>query len=351
MIAAPQSKPARIGSSAHSSQADSSDWNRISREGLSLLALCLLLWVLFYSLWRLFPEMTPGSLRVYDAKLAALKEPGFLATPARCKVLVVGLSYTMAGFEPILFDGLGSNKCSSFNLGLPVTIFGRRIYQLDQILDIVEKSGNIPTHVLVTWRDPYPRVEGQTKHSIWNWITPKCDSAQVMQALFPFKQIGRDGPVFFARAFSHGGPAVFGQACDNEVSKMLHNRGYYFMKSDSIYANDELPPDFYARGDSPDQPLARDVKLWEQFVSGLKKRPNGPRILLVPNYYRENKCAPAPSNEPLRDALGKYGVEVIGPDYWKYPNYMFSDAAHLNPTGADVYTKELWNLLKDRLGN
>ena len=43
------------------------------------------------------------------------------------------------------------------------------------------------------------------------------------------------------------------------------------------------------------------------------------------------------------------GVQVIGPDYWQYPNRMFSDPAHLNPHGAEIYTRDLWNLVKREL--
>jgi hypothetical protein len=270
---------------------------------------------------------------------------------AQRRVLVVGHSYTMTGFEPLLFDKLGSNVCSAFNLGLPVTLFGRRIYSLDETLDMLERSGNAPTHVLVTWRDPWPPAESRPKPSLWNWITPKFDSAAAMQRLFPFKQIGRDGLIFLARSCAHGGPAVFREASNNEVSKMLHNRGYYFMKSDSIFPSDELPANFCARSDSPNIGMGRDIKVWEQFVSGLKRRTNGPRILLVPNYYRANSCAPALSNAELREVLGRYGIEVVGPDYFQYPNQMFSDAAHLNPKGANGYTEDLWDLLRDHLGN
>lgn len=308
-------------------------------------------WLVFYRVWKACPQITPGSLRVYDEKLSTVQKSDLFPAEAQRRVLVVGHSYTMTGFEPLLFDKLGSNVCSAFNLGLPVTLFGRRIYSLDETLDMLERSGNAPTHVLVTWRDPWPPAESRPKPSLWNWITPKFDSAAAMQRLFPFKQIGRDGLIFLARSCAHGGPAVFREASNNEVSKMLHNRGYYFMKSDSIFPSDELPANFCARSDSPNIGMGRDIKVWEQFVSGLKRRTNGPRILLVPNYYRANSCAPALSNAELREVLGRYGIEVVGPDYFQYPNQMFSDAAHLNPKGANGYTEDLWDLLRDHLGN
>lgn len=338
------------GLSSSCAEQDESEVMLLLRRAVLLGFILLACWLGCCWVWRAFPEIVPGSLRVYDEKLSTIQRAALFPMDAQRRILVVGHSYTMAGFEPLVFDRLGSNDCSAFNLGLPVTVFGRRIYKLDEILDMLQKSGNVPTHVLVTWRAPWPPDLSQPKPTAWTWITPKYDSSVAMQKLFPFKQLGRDGLIFLARSCSHGGPSAFGQACNNEVSKMLHNRGYYFMKSDSIYPNDELPVGFCARDDSPNLSMGRDLREWEEFISSMKTRANGPRILLVPNYYRENSCAPAPDNEPLREVLGKYGVEVVGPDYWQYPNRMFSDAAHLNPTGAEVYTKDLWALLRDHLG-
>lgn len=327
-----------------------SDIMALLRHAVVLGFIILGCWLVCYWVWKACPQIIPGSLRVYDEKLSAIQRSALYPAEAQCRVLVVGHSYTMTGFEPLSFDELGSNVCSAFNLGLPVTLFGRRIYTLDETLDMLEKSGNAPTHVLVTWRDPWPPAESRPEPSLWNWVTPKFDSAAAMQRLFPFKQIGRDGLIFLARSWAHGGPAMFRQASDNEVSKMLHNRGYYFMKSDSTYPSDELPASFCTRSDSPTVGMGRNIKVWEKFVSGLKRRTNGPRILLVPNYYRANSCAPAPSNAELREVLGRYGIEVVGPDYIQYPNQMFSDAVHLNPTGAEMYTRDLWTLLRDHLG-
>lgn len=340
----------QAGSAAQSSQADnpqSDDWNRIARAGLSLLSLCLLLWVLFYTIWRRFPEVTPGSLRVYDAKLAALKKPGVFGTPARSKVLVVGLSYTMTGFKPELFDRLSGGNCASFNLGLPVTIFGRHVYQLPELLSMLDASGQSPTEIWITWQEPWPPLKAESGPSSGHWLTPKWDTAAVTYRLFPFRQLMRDGSIFLLRSMKHGGPSAFARVCNEELQSALQGRGYYFIKSGSIYPNDRLPEDYSLRTDSPTRIMARPVDLWEQYVKAFKAAAPGARLILVPNYYRANSCAPAPSNAQLREVLGRYGVEVIGPDYFQYPNGYFSDPAHLNPAGAEIYTQDLWKLLRE----
>ena len=347
MIIAPETKPAQAGSPVHSTEEDPGDWGRIVRAGSYLVAWCLLLWVLFYALWRLFPEVTPGSVRVYDAKLAALKKPGVFGTPAHYKVLVVGLSYTMTGFKPESFDRLSGGTCASFNLGLPVTIFGRHVYELPELLAMLDDSGQSPTEVLITWQEPWPPREAEPKRSVSKWLTPKWDTAAFTYRLFPFRQLARDGSIFLLRSATHGGPSAFAGACNEELQSALQGKGYYYIKSDSLYPNDQLPENYSLKTDSPTRTMARRVDVWENYIKDFKAAAPRAKLILVPNYYRANSCAPAPSNAQLREILGRYGVEVIGPDYFQYPNHDFSDAAHLNPAGAQIYTQDLWNFLRN----
>ncbi len=346
---AQETTPAASPAASLRSQTGSWEANQVARSGLFLLGLGALVWGVFYLVWRLAPEVTPGSIRVYDAKIAALRKPRLFAPAAKHKVLVVGLSYTMTGFKPQSFDRLSQNTCSSFNLGLPVTIFGRHVYSLSEIMATLDSSGEYPTEVLITWREPWPPQQIAPKISLWSRLTPKFDNAAVVQLLFPFRQLARDGAVFLLRSAKNGGPLAFARACNEELQTVLENKGYYFIKTDSIYPNDQLPDNYSAASDSPGRALDRSVVAWEDYARYLRQTAPRARLILVPNYYRENCCLPAPSNAALRQALAKYGVTVVGPDYFQYPNRLFSDSAHLNPAGADVYTTDLWNLLQDRL--
>lgn len=347
MIATRNSTLVSTGPIPHSPLEERDDCLRVMRSGLSLLALCLLLWGLFYLVWRLVPEVTPGSLRVYDAKLAVLTQPGLFGKDAQFKALFVGLSYTMTGFKPEAFDQLSHGTCSSYNLGLPIAIFGRRTYTLPEMLALLESSGQTPTDILLTWREPWPPGKAEPPRSVSARFTPKWDNAAVIQVLFPFRQLARDGSIFLARSIKHGGPVAFTRSCNHELQSCLNSRGYYFIKTESIYPKDQLPENYAAKTDAPNLPLNRPVEVWEEYIRWVRKAAPTVRLFLVPNYYRANSCAPSPSNARLREALAKYNVLAIGPDYFQYPNHLFSDAAHLNPAGADVYTRDLWNLLRE----
>jgi hypothetical protein len=64
----------------------------------------------------------------------------------------------------------------------------------------------------------------------------------------------------------------------------------------------------------------------------------------VPDNRREGGYAPDPVNEKMREELkDRPRIKVIGPDYFLFPKRFFSDAVHLNPDGAEAYTRKLWD--------
>ncbi|WP_395697858.1 hypothetical protein [Methylocella sp.] len=64
-----------------------------------------------------------------------------------------------------------------------------------------------------------------------------------------------------------------------------------------------------------------------------------------------NEFAPPPASEPeLAPLASAYPrVSVVGPPYLRYDVRYFSDPVHLNVEGADLYSRELARLVKDRL--
>jgi hypothetical protein len=43
--------------------------------------------------------------------------------------------------------------------------------------------------------------------------------------------------------------------------------------------------------------------------------------------------------------------QLLGPDYYLYPNRLFSDQTHVNDAGARTYTEALYRLLESRLSS
>jgi hypothetical protein len=133
---------------------------------------------------------------------------------------------------------------------------------------------------------------------------------------------------------------------------MLDERGYYFIEGQSKYPDNRLPEEFRLRKDKPDQVLRRNFDSSSRIFERLKELhvQYGISFYIVPCYYRNGAFAKPPAESSNAEVfMGYRGFRVLGPEYYLYPNRYFSDPAHLNREGAEVYTKELRRLLADYL--
>jgi hypothetical protein len=66
---------------------------------------------------------------------------------------------------------------------------------------------------------------------------------------------------------------------------------------------------------------------------------------------RIGEAAPPPARDQnfVHDVESATPCKVLGPDYFLYPNRLFSDQTHLNTEGAREYTQALFQLVNDQL--
>ena len=74
----------------------------------------------------------------------------------------------------------------------------------------------------------------------------------------------------------------------------------------------------------------------------------GTRFLIIPEYHREGFCAEAPGVNPRSaEILARLpAFTLVGPDYYRYPNRLFSDHVHLNGEGATKYTARIAEIVR-----
>jgi hypothetical protein len=259
-------------------------------------------------------------------------------------VMIFGNSKVLSGFLPSLFDRemaqLGVPDVESFNFGIPAD--DRFVADLDKLL----ARGAAPDVVLLTI--PWPAAGQRT--SVFRFID---NDQEIIERLFPFRKLWRD--LFLLAAESRGRPDLVRRIYqDNErtVARVGADRGFYFIARQSHYSNDALPPRLGLPTDMPHTIVPRIVprspildRLSRTFAS------HKIRCLFVPMYFREGELAPAPAvnAESVRTLAGYPAITVSGPDYFLYPNSLFSDFIHTNPRGAAVYTRDLARLLARHL--
>jgi hypothetical protein len=307
--------------------------------------LCLVLWGGFFALNRALPYMKNGSDIVMAAKID-LERNGqiFPADAAVERVMIFGNSKVLAGFLPSAFDELAAAdklNVSSFNSGFP----GSNEFLSE--FEALCARGQAPNVVLITlpWRpDPPP-------HDLFHLVQ---DDHAMVEDLFPFRFWIRDLTSFLMSAKEHGGVRSFYRESRGDAQLVVRDRGYYLITEQSRFPGGRIPDDFRLASDQPDVIAARNAPPAGVEAQELDRliRQYHVRCYYVPFYLRVGEAA-AP---PARDQTFAQAVEsatpckLLGPDYYLYPNRLFSDQTHMNTAGAHEYTQALFELVKGQLG-
>ena len=327
------------------------DWNSDQMESLAgasfqankngvffgFIALIVFVWLAFYGLMRLFPYVENGSAVVREIKWAVSKKANLFPDSAPYKILAFGNSRMLAGINPAILDqalGVGS---VTHNMAIPGE---------DQYIDLLEstlKSGNRPTHILIQTLPPPMR----------GWFEALRDDRILVAHLFPFRKYVRDAVLFSYEARSAGGLSSQYRSNAQQIRKLILDKGYYFIKSQSHYPDDQLPADYRLPTDNPERIPAFNSDInhsgFEKLVQLAGKYHF--EILLAPVAYREGECSRAPAVYPtVSGGLSINPVKILRPGYFVYPAKCFSDPVHLNPNGAGRYTRDLAVAVSEVIG-
>ncbi|MBY0587460.1 hypothetical protein K2X85_09805 [bacterium] len=327
--------------------ADAGGWTlaRQSVRSMSLfLAIAVVFWLFFWLIWTELPFLRNGTRVIVDAKREFIAHGHLFDSikPAPNRVAFFGHSRVLSGFIPDLFDSLSQGRTESYNLGMP----GEAAFlpRLEEVL----AAGHRPTHVFLILAWP----ADEFTPSIWRWFG---GDQPLIEKAFPFQPLARDAIAFLARAPSQGGIRAFYRHSQKSAEKTIADRGYYFIESQSLFSDHRLPENYNHPSDHPDRIDPREVPSKGAPIERIARlaQEHHFRVILVPNYRREKQAGPPPSvNEKTLAALRDRPLfDIVGPDYIRYPNALFSDRVHLNPDGADRYTRDLWEVTQHLFSN
>lgn len=312
----------------------------VSAAGLFVFLIC---YVLLFCLHANFPYIESGVSRITRLKHDIALNGSPFKSSNGLKVMVFGNSKVLSGFIPSQFDrelaARGMAPVESYNFGLPGD--DRFVSDFENMV----ARGNVPDVVLVSipWPaapEPSPNLFHFAEHE-----------QKIMDRLFPFRKLPRD--FLIMASLADWNPSAFhDQYVNNEtiLRQMEIDRGYYFIARESHYKNDELPADLRFPTDTPYTKLHRDIPMGPIFDHLMALfAAHKVKCLFIPTYFREGQYAPA---DAVRSATHQnFGsspdMDVLGPDYFLYPNRLFSDFNHMNPQGAETYTHDVATLVAD----
>ena len=314
-------------------------WTALGQRAAAVLLTAAALWIVLFAAHRSLPFVRSGASIVGESTRDFAERPLF-TSPAATRVVAFGNSKVMAGFKPAAFDEAADPSVRSVNMAIP----GESGFMSE--LEAALRAGNRPTHVLLQF-SPLPTAADET------WLTRLRDSHRIVRWLVPFRDLPRDLTLFAFDSLSRGGPLSLYRANATQVSQIAADRGWYFIKSQSRYPGDRLPDDYHLPTDTPaasyrpvfdtgSTSFGRLLRLAAEFDF---------QVVRIPVVYRIGEYAP-PDGESLA-AIGTSddpNFRSIGPPYLLYPPALFSDPVHLNPAGAERYSRELARIFRDSLG-
>lgn len=299
----------------------------------------LAVWILLFGLQHLLPFVQNGGGVVGQVKHQMAAGGRLFGAADRYRLLAFGNSKTLAGLNPEIFEHEIGDHVHVVNLAVPGE---------DRFVNLLEEAllaGNRPTHVLLQMLPK--RLEEET---VWSTIK---DNKQMINLIFPFRNYVRDLIIFL---FETGSPLNLSRhyrSNANQITQLIADHGYYFIKSQSRYPDDRLPDDYSLPTDHPKVVLRRDGDTDApefQRLYRLAERYDFD-ILLVPVVSRRGEyAAPDLPEDALTAALQPFRrIRVVSPPYLLYEPEYFSDPIHLNPAGARRYSVELADLLRQEI--
>lgn len=307
-------------------------WQRPVAEFVVLFAA---VWLLVYAAYVMLPFTRPGSVVIANAKFDTMVKGQMFDPGDRYRVMVFGHSKALTSVLPRALDTAMGAGFRSYNLGLPGEV------RFLPILEAALEAGNIPTHVLLTL--PWDGKPDQP-----SFFGIFRDDPAIANTLLPFRTFPRDVTLFLSENRNRLAEAIHDVGAQRD--SMLDERGWYFIKSQSHYADDRLPDDYALPTDHPTRRDERKIPEKSYTRSRLEQLATkyGFQILFIPVPFRIGEFAPAPADANARlAAIADHPfIRVAGPDYFSYPPALFADPQHMNPRGALQYTADLAGLLK-----
>lgn len=318
---------------------------RTYKNAFIFLLSLVFLYGLFYVIDDKNLYLKDGSGAVNKTKRQVLSNQAAKDKTDKPLLFFIGDSRIMSGFVPEVFDSLSGEMVKSYNFAMG----GEQMYSVFEYLKRMEVKPDILL-IQQTW----PEASAQKMD-----LMPIGDLS--MKDLLPFKSLVRDMMIFAGRGMKQGySLPEYYRLTQGYCETMLSNRGYFFIASEALFPNHQLPEDYQLSADDATKITHLELDPSGKYFKKIRQYAleNDIKIIVAPECRRKGERKNAdPSAIRNRESLsGDPHIYVTpGPPYHLLDNKYFSDARHLNPEGARKWTQMLYRdlspLLQEIQGN
>lgn len=287
-----------------------------------------------------------GASVICEAKRKFVRHGGVVWQRKQLNVLFMGNSKILSGIIPRTFDSVLNGKTNSFNLALPALPIAPNYFELRDylkhspapewvILYVSVNNGSKPDQ----WFDYYALQGISFPDELVSYLLNRKDKTVILNYFTPF-QVYKN---VLSQALISKKSGEFGRNAKDIALAMLHDNGYYFIKEQAVFPDFRLPDTFglnippisISQVDIDNDPYV------SRFFSLCQERRI--KVLLIEPAQRRGSvldCYSLPVH--YRTLLRRYKNVVMAPGGYYPPlleNKYFSDKSHLNPDGAEIYTK------------
>jgi hypothetical protein len=288
-----------------------------------------------------------GAASVCESKRQMVRSGEVKYKKGKTNVLFFGTSRMLAGINPVLFDELSGGETYSYNLALPALPIEGAYFILTDYLanNPAPEYAVLELHIMPRRKDPifnYYAVQGlKGADEILSLFKHVNDKSILLNYIFPFRMYKYHVPRYiYSSIFDARGNRESARRGRLILERMKRGRGYYYIEEQAAGPGP-------ARTNGNLKTIAFDpfVDPYVELFFDLT-RAHKIKVLLVQPVHPEGRYRQYEEMPPHFAAiLERYPNAFMAKDGWKIRSCgreFFSDEVHLKPTGADRYTREVY---------
>lgn len=292
-----------------------------------------------------------GATVICLEKRAAVRTGQIRAQAGRDNVLFLGHSAVLAGIVPQQFDDAAGGRICSWNLSLPALPIGPHYFLLKEYLRHNPPPRFVVVKLSLNYSDQFGyfdsyATKGSAVDEICSYAFSQPSKTVVWNYLLPIRLDRGQSLRYLRSRLSDPGGIDRTRSQNQAIAEgMYAQRGYYYIREQARFAG-QLPDDYREPSDGTrEHEVQLDHDPYVQRFFDLAQQ-QGIRVLLIETPLRPGQTPQRTAMPPwYSQLLSRYSNVRMAKQGWKlkfYENRLFSDPTHLNPQGAERFTREIY---------